>query len=330
MGKSYELYPPGHELFQPSVQEATLNLQAIARGHKPLVGSIVPRPGHVFVGMDIESAEPTIIAQLSGDPFVRYFTFEGIGKKPFYKDGIFYCDDQYVSLAAMVPKFKDQIRKVFEEGVDGQDFGDFWINTPEAGKVIFKNFRKPAKAWDLGIGYDLGAPGLRDDSESKGFPITLKEAITIRESYWKMRPYVYTFKKECERNYRKFGYISTPFGFRSRPTDDYKCMNGQIQASVNPIINTFALYLESLHEYHHAYFVACIHDEIIWECPIELVHKFYECKQKAQQKLNKMLDWDIPLRFGFVVGRSFYEAKEGISKEIQGSLGINTNYLKVA
>ena len=324
------LIQPDTPYFQEQVAEATLNLQAIARQYKPLVENLTPRPGYVFVGNDIESAEPSIIAQFTSDPFMRYLAFEGIGKKPFYKDGIFFCDDQYISLAAITPMFKNKIKKKYLEGVNGQTFGDYWVNTPEAGKILFKNERKPAKGWDLGLGYGLSPKGLVKNSLEKGYPITLAQAKEIYNAYWRMRAYVYTFSEEMKKSYKKYKYVMTPFGFRSRPSKAYKCMNAIIQGSVNPIIDMFTLYLEEEFERHNAHFLVCIHDEVMWECPIEKVGLFHQCKNEAQKKLNEFLQWDIPLRFGFVVGRNFYEAKEGISLKEQRKLGINTNYLKVA
>jgi len=323
------LFSPGTEIFEAQVNEATLNLQAIARQYEPLVSSLVPRPGYVFVGNDIESAEPSIIAQYSNDPFMRYLAYEGIGKKPFYKDDIFFCDDQYIALAAITPMFQTEIKRKFLEGVNGRTFGDFWVNTPEAGKLLFKKQRKAAKAWDLGLGYGLSPKGLVKNSLEKGFPITLAQAKQIYNAYWRMRAYVQTFSEMTKKYYKKYKHVCTPFGFRSRPSKDYKCMNALIQGSVNPIIDMFTMYLEEEFYKHGAHFLVCIHDEVMWECPISKVKLFNMCKNNAQKKLNDFLQWDIPLRFGFVVGRNFFEAKDGISEQEQAKLGIDTSYLRL-
>lgn len=295
------------------------NLQAIHRGFEPLTGNIKARPGHVFVGSDIESAEPSITAQFSGDPLVRYFAFEGEGKKPFYKDGIFFCDDPYVSLAAMTPMGRDTIRKVYEEGVDGQDFGDFWINNAEPGKILFKKVRKMHKPWYLGLGYGMGPKKLKEGSDEAGMPISFKDAKDIYMAYWNMIPYVRRFAEKCSNLVEKQGYINNVFGFHMRP-DSHNGFNAIIQSSVNTVMDLFCEYIED-NGFADA-FRCLIHDEALFEVKIEDLPRFLEVKEQAQKYVQDFLQWDVPMRFGAAIGTTFYEAKEGLSDDKLRELGI--------
>lgn len=296
-----------------------LNIQALHRGYEPLAGCIVPEKDHVFIGSDIESAEPSVTAQLSGDPLVKYWAYEGEGKKPYYKNGIFFCDDPYVSFAAMTPMGRDTIKEVYDKGYNGVSLQEFWVNNAEPGKILFKKVRKMHKPWYLGMGYGMGATKLQAESEDAGAPITKEQAESIHEAYWSMIPYVKAFAERCADLRTKQGYINNPFGFHMRP-EPHNSFNAVIQSSVNTIMDLYCEYIED-NGFPDAFRVL-IHDEAIFEVHKDRIKEFMEVRQKAQDYVNSVLQWDFPMRFGAVIGTNFYEAKEGLSDEVLRERGI--------
>lgn len=314
----------------------TVNIQAIARGYAPLMSCVVPDEGRVFVGSDLESAEPSISAQYSQDPLIRYFAFEGEGKKPRYNEDktVFLCDDPYVALAAVTPMGRPIVEELIREGVEGMAFEDFWVSTSEPGKKCkLKTIRKLAKPWYLGLGYGMGPKTLMKNSAESGNIITLKQARQIHAAYWNMLPKVKAFAVLCEKRMGEKGYIANPFGFRGRP-DAHKAFNFQIQSSVNPIIDLLCGFIEAECSKVQDLFVepikffTLIHDEFVYQVRKEDVGLYHECFKKALVTLNKIMNWSVPLRAGFAIADNFYNAKDGLSKEGVQALGVNTDWME--
>lgn len=299
----------------------------MARRYAPLMETVVPKQGHVFVASDLVSAEPTIAAQYSKDPLMRYFAFEGTGKKPYYNENesVFFCDDVYISLAAVVPLWKPIIKQVIQNGVEGQNFQDFWVTNFEPGKKIkeFKSIRTLSKGLYLSMNYGMLPASIMKSANNMGANFTLKDAQTLYDSYWGMLPKVQQFANRCARKVKTDGFIVTPFGFHGKPLPK-NAYNFMIQSSVNPIIDLLCTFTEENCDMEAIdyQFITIIHDEFVYECPIHQVNGFYHALQKAEKRLNATLNWEVPLRAGFTISENFYQIKEGMSLEKQHELGI--------
>ena len=311
-----------------------INLQAIARGCEPLMSCILPDDGWVFCGSDLESGEPTITAQYTQDPLVKYFAFEGEGKEPRYSDDgqTFMCNDPYLALAAVTPLGRPLVEKAMKEGIDGVPFGKFWISTQEPGKNCFlKKTRKIHKPFYLGLDYGLGWRTLRANAAKEGVKLTEAEARGIHEAFWDMTPRKKAFKTLCEDKVASQGYINNPFGFRGRPTPR-NAFNFMIQSSVNPVVDILCQFWEAECEHDKRFtqpprFFTLVHDEVIYQVRIEDVKCFKECLDKALDRLRALLKWNVPVRAGFAVARNLYLAKDGESREALDDLGVDTSYL---
>jgi DNA polymerase I-like protein with 3'-5' exonuclease and polymerase domains len=55
--------------------------------------------------------------------------------------------------------------------------------------------------------------------------------------------------------------------------------------------------------------VTVIHDELVVQIPEDKVEHFRGVISEATKTLNDGLNWSVKLRFGFVTGKTLYEAK---------------------
>lgn len=105
-----------------------LNVQGLARSSKELLGNILPPEGHKFVSVDLASGEPTVTSVYSRDKNYSYACFDGIGKEPFYRDGLLYCDDIYIMNMSRSPLHAKLIRETFDQfNHEGRNFKQQWL-----------------------------------------------------------------------------------------------------------------------------------------------------------------------------------------------------------
>lgn len=135
-------------------KEARLNVQGLARQDKGLMSCIVADKNMVFVSIDQTAGEPSVTTHLTKDRMYRYANFDGIGKKPFYQNGVLMVDDIYLMYASVAPIFQAEVKKAFEETYPEGDFGKQWLKDPEVIKTRLKRVRKNAK-WQCVSGNTL-------------------------------------------------------------------------------------------------------------------------------------------------------------------------------
>lgn len=109
-------------------KRARLNCQAMARRDPLLMKCIVPLDGHVFVSVDLTSGEPSVTSEYSKDTNYIYACFGGIGKVPYYENGLLMCDDIYVMNMSKSPLHAQLVRDTFDNFVhEGRNFQEQWL-----------------------------------------------------------------------------------------------------------------------------------------------------------------------------------------------------------
>ncbi len=285
-----------------------LNPQGLARKSKEIMTCMVPPEGHVFVSVDLTSGEPTVTSQFSKDPNYIYACFDGIGKEPFYKDGLLYCDDIYLMNMSKSPLHGALLRKTFDEGrFDGRTFQEQWLVDKEViTKKVLGKPRDMEKMLCLAIGYSMQPKKMVTQCYERGFSIVLSQAKQFFDSYWDTFSGVRRFSDYCARRVKKDGHIINPFGYRltCQPRLGY---NYFIQSSVSGVINVLIMKLFAIARYSRL--LTIIHDELVCICPTKMLERFRMDLTEATDSLNRDLGWDLHIRTGFAPGNTLYEAK---------------------
>ena len=107
---------------------------------------LLPDPGFVCVSMDLAAGEPTVNSHFSQDKHYRYACFDGVGKAPFYEDGILRISDIYLQTMSVSPLTRDKMAHDFKYArFDGRTMADQWLIDDEVVKKYFKKDRQLAK-----------------------------------------------------------------------------------------------------------------------------------------------------------------------------------------
>lgn len=287
-------------------KEARLNVQGLARQDAGLMSCILPEPDSVFISVDMSAGEPSVITHLTGDKMYKFACFDGIGKVPFYKNGILHIDDVYLMTASVVPIFAEDMRKAFGESYDGRSFSEQWLKDPEVIKSRLKKIRKNIKWMCLGFGYNLGPKKLKQQAYDQGFSMTEEDCLSTYKAYWNLFKGIKEYKNFISSAMEDRGWLENPFGFRFS-CQPHNAFNYLIQSSVSSILNWFTSEIMERAEY--AKFITIIHDELIVEVPVDKVDEFYITKEEVAREINESLKWNVDLRFGFAKGSNMYEAK---------------------
>lgn len=286
-----------------------LNIQAMARREKRLMGSILPDPGHVFVSVDLSAGEPSVITHFSKDPYYRAAIFDMVGKAPYYDaDGVLMIDDIYLMGMSISPMGRDTIRQVFDnETFNGMSFSQAWLVNADLIKTRLKAERAFHKILILGIGYAMGPDKMALSAFKQGFDLTPQDARKFFKAYWGLISQVKDLNDTLTDVATKTGYLINPFGYRCVPDPLYKSLNYFIQSSINGLIAILCAKFFTICQ--DAKFVTIIHDEILFQIPIEKAEAAKELMDRAVDSLNDDLGWTVKIRTGWVTGKDMYEAK---------------------
>jgi DNA polymerase I-like protein with 3'-5' exonuclease and polymerase domains len=284
----------------------SFNLQAAARSDKPLMTSLLPSPGNVFVSQDLSRGEPTVTAYYTKDNNYRLVNCEMTGRKPYFDGDLLISDDQYLTVGSITPFARPRILELIEQYGGLSGFGDKWLEDPDGLKSPIKLLRKTLKTSVLALGYGAQPPRIHSRCNEVQCPITMAEATALYEAFWEMYPSVKRYSDWCTKQMRKHGYMYNALGFRC-VTEPRKAYNMLIQSSINGIMSIFIQELNKI--YTKASPIAIIHDELITEIKQEDIEEYKKACKEACDNLNKVLEWDIPIRTGFAYGNNLYEAK---------------------
>jgi DNA polymerase I-like protein with 3'-5' exonuclease and polymerase domains len=274
-----------------------INLPALARRDIQFMQCFLSDPGYTFVSQDVVSLEPSVTAHFSQDKNYRWATVDGIGKAPFIKDGVLMIDDIYLMTASVLPPTRDDIMKGWNDGLFKT-----WTQDSEAVKKALKKPRSFAKTAALGLGYGMGAKKLQNSCAEAGFPISFKEAKQVKQMYWALYSGLNQFKEVLEFRAEKDGAIINPFWYRITP-EPHKAFNAFIQSTASGVLDLYLAVLMS--KYPMMQLVAIIHDELIYQCPDELIKDLPKITEECSCELNESLQWTVPIRFGTVTCKTF-------------------------
>ena len=288
---------------------AKLNVQGLSRRDEGLMRCIVATPGYTLVSSDSRAAEPSVTAHYSKDPNYRLATFDMIGKTPYFrKDGLLIIDDIYLMVASRYPEWEPDIKEAFSTTYGGVSAGDKWVEDPDfIAKGVLKHIRPKAKSLGLGIAYGLGPTNMVLFAAQNGFDFPKSSAKEFYNLYWNTYPRVRSLGKKLEKLYEAQGYIQNDFGYCLYPSRSYKCLNYLIQSSVTGLMHLFKMIFFKNCPFAH--FVTVIHDEILFEVPTERLVEARMLFDKSVEELNNTIQWSVIMRFGWVEGKDWYEAK---------------------
>jgi len=143
-----------------------VNIQQLPKVREYL-DCLTPRPGHVFIQMDVDALEPVVLAELSED--IAMMNLYGPGAKP---------NDIYLYVGASIPALRDEICAY------GYDPLNPTAEAIAITKKKAKRVRGICKVVHLSAGYGAGAGTIFKTLVQAGVSITLEEVTEIRKSYW--------------------------------------------------------------------------------------------------------------------------------------------------
>lgn len=288
--------------------------EMVVKHYSGMVGCVTVNSGLIVVRQHGQcyvvsncAGEPTIVAEMSKDPAYRYAVCDGVGQRPYYKDGTLYIDDVYLMVMSRSPIGKDYLRGVVDNwDVSGKTFTDQWMEDREAILKVVKTQRNTHKIMVLGLMYGMGPTTMVKHMYNKGYQLTPKDAKAFHTEFWSTFGGVKAFSKAAQRTVERDRRLVNPFGYRCVP-EPHKAFNAYIQSSVNGIIGVFCIKLFTIAPY--AKLITIIHDELLVEVPDDKLEQFRTDSVTAVQSLNDDLGWSIAIRTGFVVGKDWYDAK---------------------
>lgn len=286
---------------------ARCNVQGLARRDKGLLSCILPEPGYVTVSIDLAAGEPSCTAHYSGDVNYRYATIDGVGKAPFYRDGVLMISDIYLMVMSVSPIFRDLMWDTYHNHrFPAGSFVEQWLADDEVVKAFLKKQRQFAKILCLGIGYSMQPKKMCESARLAGYLLSLPDAKLFYNAYWRLFDGVKKFSERLSRQIALDGYLVNQFGYRLTP-EPRLAFNYFIQSSVSGLMHAFVAKLLAIAPY--ALFDTVIHDELLADVPEDRLEDFRKAKEIATDSLNDELGWSVRVRTGFVPGRTWYDAK---------------------
>lgn len=283
-----------------------LNIQGLAR-REGLLQRCFPAPENtVYVSIDLAAGEPTTTTHFSQDSNYRYATFDGVGQRPFYRNGVLMIGDIYLMSASINPLHSKTMEEAFNKSWPSGTFADQWVTDDEVIKKYLKAPRVFNKMAALGFSYGMGAKKFVKQAYDQGFSIDLRSAKALHTNYWELFADVRKFANRLAKQREMDGFIVNPFGYRS-VAEPHKAFNAFIQSSVSGIMHVYLSKLAAISPYMEL--ITVIHDELLVKIPKELIEQFRKDSQAATDSLNVDLGWSVNIRTGFAVGYDFYDAK---------------------
>lgn len=287
-----------------------LNCQGLARRNRLLMETILPEEEHSIMSVDLTAGEPTVTAHYSQDENFLALNFGMIGKTPFYNDkGILIIDDVYLGGGSVHPNGASILKEAWHTSYKGKSFAEQWV---EDRSVILEDLKTHRSAWKtsiLALQYGQGAKGMVETAYDHGHNLMYRDAKKFRYAFWHILfPKVRLLAQRLERMFERKGYMVNAFGYRLIPDRPSKCLNYYNQSSVSGIIKLLESQFYLLAK-DYAKPLPPIHDEILAEIPDTHLAACAEDIASAMRTVNRKLNWSLPIRNGFVLGKNWYEAK---------------------
>ena len=282
---------------------ARVNLPALARRDMAFMDCW--KADGLFVSKDFTSLEPTITAELSQDPFYRYATYDGLNKEPYVnRDGILMIDDIYLMTASVMPGIGEHVVTFFGDKRNCEA----WLADSEAVKdhPDVKPYRKKAKPACLGFNYGMGPKRFVQQCYDAGITVSLTDAKRMYKAYWDLFTGVKTLVTKLTAITKRDGYLVNSFGYRLT-TEPHKGYNAMIQSSASGVLDVYNY--KFFPRCPWAKFVALVHDEVIIDIPENRIEQTKKIQAECIESLNEDLRFQVPMRMGFIIGKTFAEIK---------------------
>jgi len=198
--------------------------------------------------------------------------------------------------------------KAYQHGVD--------IHRQTAAGVLRKSVeritddeRSMGKNLNFALWYGMGA---KTFSQRTGY--TLEQAAKYREAFYQTYPTLKSTLERCARQAAREGYIRNMFGRRRRFRDGntFRAFNALIQSTAADICK-IALVRLSKKLPKDVRMLLVVHDEILFEAPVEMAEKVKEVIVETMEILPKGVDgkvFSIPIKAEAKIGASWKEAKK--------------------
>ena len=285
------------------------NLLAFPVEEKELASSVISGEGHSFIAVDFRSLEPAVQAHLSGDPKLRYAIVDGVGKKPFWKDGVLWIDDVYLMHVSAIKEFNQDL------DVDL----DLWVEDSEEVKHKNKLLRGMAKGVFLSTVYGAMPPTVRIlvfKHTKKLYPLSVIKPVV--RSFWQTFSCLFMLKKELTEEVRKNTYLINEFGYpltfaslgsNNCSTPMHTVLNRMIQSTAAGVMK---LFIHMVMEHKPEWMKIVIpdwHDAMTVKVPDDKIEEGKLVILACLDELNKALGWDFELMLSMSVGKTLYDTK---------------------
>jgi hypothetical protein len=288
-----------------------LNCQGLARKDPDLMRCLVPHNSdYVFASVDLTAGEPTVTAHYSQDLLFKLFNFGMVGKAPYYNnEGVLVLDDIYLGCGSVFPSFKKMFKELYHTTFKGLSFSELWLEDKDVIKTMLKKERNQLKTLALAIQYGQRPRGMTAFAYDNGIPLAYQEAKEFYQAYWyTLFPKVRVLKENLETRVKKQGFIVNEFGYRLVPQYPKDSLNMLIQSSVSGVMKLLLKYLFEKNPLELLP-MPIIHDEVLLNVPKKNKGKLKEELDYCLARLDKTLNWSLPIRTGCVFGNDLYEAK---------------------
>jgi DNA polymerase I-like protein with 3'-5' exonuclease and polymerase domains len=275
---------------------------------------LIADEGYEILMCDFSALEPTIFACLSNDPLLKYITYEGVGKEPFFKDGTLYIDDMYISAAYAAPFMKSEL----EDKLDLTN----WVLNSSVEKKKVKQLRDLAKVIVLATNYGAGAEKIQQNiNMDLKVLIPLKNIQQFQDAYWANISTAQQYKRQIELEAKRKGYLINiggyPLTFYNYPggviQGEHKALNRMIQSSAAVCMKLLLYYIQELiKDRDDITPVICdIHDAFTCQIKLGTRDTITTLILAALEKVNNTLQLPLNLRLSFDFGDSLYDCKGG-------------------
>lgn len=280
-----------------------LNPQGLSRREPLLMNCIIPDPGYVVVSVDLSAGEPTVVSHYSGDRLYTAANFGLVGKKPYWENGILMISDQYFMTASASTLGVETIKRMWDAGLEER-----WVMDDEGVKKEHKKTRDFFKVKSLAMLYEMGPDELVMHAARNRFEMSKQDAKAFKRLFWyELFPDVKKTRDYFIGKYKRDGQLVNDFGYRLLPDADYKAFNAWIQSTVSGLVK--GLTLKFFHLAPYARYNCVLHDELLFQVPVDRVEDAKKAMDAAVESLNDDLGWRVKIRTGWVTGNTYFEAK---------------------
>jgi hypothetical protein len=261
-----------------------VNIQQLPKVREYL-DCLVPRPGHVFIQMDVDALEPVVLAELSEDRSMM--ALYGPDAKP---------NDIYLFVGASIPALRDEVCQY------GYDPFNPTAEAIAITKKKAKRIRSICKVLHLSAGYGAGAKRIHETLVQSGIDITLDAVRDIHKAYWELFGGVTAYQDALKSEYHGNG--GWFMGGRGQPITvagalEKDILNRQIQNTGHVNLLTYLYYLDTIRSANrHVSIVPIVtdfHDECIFEVPEKQAKIVMQMFRRTWSLTNDELDGIIPL-----------------------------------